>query len=110
MTQGFFRAARRWAIGAAAVLAIAYAGFFGLMYWLMTQPPERFGAAMVTLGTPTFLLLPFESMWFRARAGTVHVGDPAPDFQLPALDRKSSVTLASLRGVKPVALIFGSYT
>jgi len=38
------------------------------------------------------------------------VGDPAPDFTLPSLDKKSEVTLASLRGSKPVVLVFGSYT
>jgi hypothetical protein len=38
------------------------------------------------------------------------VGDQAPDFDLPRLDAKGSVRLFSLRGVKPVALIFGSFT
>ena len=38
------------------------------------------------------------------------VGDLAPDFTLPSLDKKSTVTLASLRGSKPVVLVFGSYT
>jgi len=110
MTRTFFQIARRWLLRVAAVLAVLYAAFFGSMYWLMTRPPERFAAAMATLATPTFILLPFESMWFRARAGAVHVGDPAPDFNLPTLDRTSSVTLSNLRGVKPVVLIFGSYT
>ena len=38
------------------------------------------------------------------------VGDQAPDFDLPRVDAKGSVRLASFRGVKPVALIFGSFT
>lgn len=38
-------------------------------------------------------------------------GDPAPDFTLPLLsDRSRSTQLASFRGKRPVALIFGSYT
>jgi hypothetical protein len=110
MTGTFFPIAIRWLLRVAAVLAVLYTAFFGLMYWLMTQPPERFASAMATLATPTFVLLPFESMWFRARAGGLHVGDPAPDFSLPTLNGTSSVTLSALRGVKPVVLIFGSYT
>jgi hypothetical protein len=42
--------------------------------------------------------------------GHLQVGDLAPDFQLPTLDGKSTVTLSSFRGRKPVVLLFGSYT
>src|SRR5829696_6634480 len=41
---------------------------------------------------------------------TLRKGDQAPDFTLPSPDGKSSFHLAGLRGVKPVVLIFGSYT
>ncbi len=41
---------------------------------------------------------------------TLRVGDPAPDFTLPDPTGKSTVTLSSFRGKKPVVLIFGSYT
>jgi peroxiredoxin len=34
----------------------------------------------------------------------------APDFQLPVLHGQQRVQLATFRGQKPVALIFGSYT
>lgn len=38
-------------------------------------------------------------------------GDLAPDFELPMLGMKDTkVKLSSLRGDRPVALIFGSYT
>ncbi len=37
-------------------------------------------------------------------------GEPAPDFELPRLDGKGNVRLSAFRGVKPVALIFGSFT
>lgn len=38
------------------------------------------------------------------------VGTEAPDFKLPRLGGGGPVQLSSLRGQKPVALIFGSYT
>ena len=48
-------------------------------------------------------------------AGSVQVGEPAPDLSLPWLspsdrDRGERLTLSSHRGKRPVALIFGSYT
>jgi thiol-disulfide isomerase/thioredoxin len=41
---------------------------------------------------------------------TLRAGDTAPDFTLRSPDEKLTVHLAELRGVKPVVLIFGSYT
>jgi len=38
------------------------------------------------------------------------VGIEAPDFELPRLDGGEPVRLSRLRGVQPVALIFGSFT
>jgi hypothetical protein len=38
------------------------------------------------------------------------VGEQAPDFELARLDGTAGVRLSSFRGVKPVALIFGSFT
>ena len=38
------------------------------------------------------------------------VGDEAPDFELPLLDGGTRVRLSQFRGVRPVALIFGSFT
>jgi hypothetical protein len=37
-------------------------------------------------------------------------GDLAPDFTLHDIEGKESMTLSDFRGVKPVALIFGSFT
>jgi peroxiredoxin len=48
-------------------------------------------------------------LWLRAREGTLRVGDRAPAFDLTTFDKRSRVTLASLRG-KPAVLVFGSYT
>jgi hypothetical protein len=62
-------------------------------------------------GELPFMIFPFETMWMRARAGALRVGDPAPDFTLAKLDKSAHVQLSSLTAEgKPVALIFGSYT
>lgn len=37
-------------------------------------------------------------------------GDLAPDFTLFDISGTKSVTLSDFRGMKPVALVFGSYT
>jgi len=38
------------------------------------------------------------------------VGQMAPDFELSDSNEENSVRLSDLRGQKPVALIFGSFT
>jgi hypothetical protein len=91
-------------------LLISYVGFVALAYAFMRQPPERFASAIARMPGPLFLVLPFETLWSSARAGTLHPGDMAPDFHLRTLDRSREVSLASFRGRKPVVLIFGSYT
>jgi hypothetical protein len=40
----------------------------------------------------------------------VAVGDTAPDFELPRVDRPGTLRLGTLAAEQPVALIFGSYT
>jgi hypothetical protein len=91
-------------------LLVLWVIFLGAIYITMRQPPERFAAAIAKLPGPAFLLFPFETLWLRARAGTLNVGDPAPDFHLRTLDKTSEVSLSSFRGSQPVVLIFGSYT
>ena len=91
-------------------LLVLWLCFLGLIYSWMRQPPDRFAAAIAKLPGPAFLLFPFETLWFRARAGTVNIGDRAPDFRLRTLDKTAEVSLSSFRGQKPVVLIFGSYT
>ena len=59
---------------------------------------------------PLMALVPFDTMWNRARAGALRLGDTAPDFTLPTADRKADMHLASFRGRLPVVLVFGSYT
>jgi hypothetical protein len=94
----------------AAVLAVAWLGFLGLVYTKMKLPPERFGAFMAKLPAAFYLVLPFETLWFQARAGSINVGDAAPDFTLSTLDKSGTARLSSFRGSKPVVLVFGSYT
>ena len=93
-----------------AVLIMVYAAISAGLYAAMLQPPDTFGQIMARMPGPAFLILPFEPMWMRARAGTLHTGDAAPDFKLQSSDKKRQAQLSSFRGQKPVVLVFGSYT
>jgi hypothetical protein len=104
---------RRWLKITARVLVVVFvlwAGFVYFMWRIMHRTPEQFGRVMMHLPWEVFLVCPFETMWTRARAGTVHVGDTAPDFTLTKLDKSGSVHLAELNASQPVVLVFGSYT
>ena len=93
------------------VLVVAYVTLFSVVTAAMLQTPERFGTVMRYLPAPlVWGLLPAPRIWLWARKGTLTEGAPAPDFSLSTLDRKSRVTLSSHRGVRPVVLVFGSYT
>jgi|SRR5450432_500615 hypothetical protein len=92
-------------------LIIAYVCFGTFILWAMRQPPETFGRVMAKLPGPVpFLIFPFETAWMQARAGTLRVGDPAPDFSLMKLDKSERVKLSELNKIQPVVLVFGSYT
>jgi hypothetical protein len=94
-----------------AAIAVTYAVFGAFMWRTMRQPPEDFGRVMAKMPGPVvFMLFPFETLWLRARAGTLQVGDPAPDFSLQNLDHSGPVQLSALNKQKPVVLVFGSYT
>jgi peroxiredoxin len=56
------------------------------------------------------IALPFKPLWMSARAGSLQVGDPAPDFGLRVLNGDRTVTLSHEYRRKPVVLVFGSYT
>ena len=94
----------------AGVLVALWLCFIGFVYAQMHLPPEKVAAFMAKVPGTLFFVLPFETLWSGARGGTLHPGDPAPDFELQTLDKKGTVRLSSFRGSKPVVLIFGSYT
>jgi len=92
-------------------LVAVYLAFAALVLWAMRQPPEKFATVMSKMPGPVpFLLFPFETAWTRARAGTLHIGDPAPDFSLMKLDHSARVQLSEINKMQPVVLVFGSYT
>ena len=95
------------------VLLLALCGWAALVFGVnraMHEPPEQFGQFMSKMPVAIFLMAPFETMWTRARSGTLQVGDPAPDFTLQTLDKSAQINLAAVRKDHPVVLVFGSYT
>jgi hypothetical protein len=82
------------------------------LYSVMRRPPQQFGRVMAKISGPIpFLIFPFETLWMRARAGTLQVGSPAPDFLLGKLDKTAQIQLSALTAQqRPVVLVFGSYT
>lgn len=103
---------RRFLLRIFAGLLALYLCFGTYVWWAMHQPPEVFGRAMTSMPGPVpFLLFPFETAWMHARAGTLHMGDAAPDFSLMKLDKSERVRLSAFaEHQRPVVLIFGSYT
>jgi hypothetical protein len=96
----------------AAVLVVVWVLACGALFAVMRQPPETFGRVMARVPGPVaFLVLPFETLWIRARAGSLQVGDAAPDFSLTKLDKSAQVRLSEFSAHRqPVVLVFGSYT
>jgi peroxiredoxin len=104
---------RRWArmiVGGMIAVVLLYGVALGVLFVLMGRSNTVAGKTLSALPGPAFMLLPLEPMWTRARRGALEVGQPAPDFDLPTLDGTARVRLSAQRGVKPVVLIFGSYT
>jgi len=101
---------RKWLVPTGGVLFVAWLGFLGYINWAMRQTPEVFGHVMARMPLPAYFIIPFETMWSRARKGHVNVGDAAPSLTVKKLEDKSPVDLGSLWSEKPVVLVFGSYT
>jgi hypothetical protein len=95
-----------------AVVVIFWLLACGALFGVMRQPSETFARVMARVPGPVaFLVLPFETLWTHARAGSLRVGDAAPDFSLGKLDKSAHVHLSEFTGQKkPVVLVFGSYT
>ena len=104
------RRAPKWLFPVAAVLVAAWLCFLGYINWAMHQPPEVFGHVMARMPLPAYFVIPFETMWSRARKGHVDIGNAAPSFTVKKLEDKTPVELGSLWNEKPVVLVFGSYT
>jgi hypothetical protein len=107
-----YRSALKIAVRTICVIAALWVGACFAIYHVMRQPPEEFGHVMAKMPGPVpFLVLPFETLWLRARAGKLAVGDSAPDFALTTLDKSDHIRLSALTAqARPVVLVFGSYT
>jgi hypothetical protein len=92
------------------VLLCGYTALLFSMNRAMHEPPEQFGRFMSKLPPVIFLVAPFETMWTHARAGSLNVGDTAPEFTLSTLDKSSHLSLTAIRNDRPAVLVFGSYT
>ena len=108
--MGLSVSTKKWMLRGLTLVLILYFAFAGLIVWAMHQPPETFGRVMSHMPDAVFLIFPFETFWTRARAGHLQVGDSAPDFDLPKLDKSARVQLSALASRQPVVLVFGSYT
>lgn len=91
-------------------VVVVYALMAGALFAAMLQSPENFAQTMKHVPWPALMALPFKPLWNVARHGQVSVGDTAPDFALESADHQIHFQLSSLRGQKPVVLVFGSYT
>lgn len=104
---------RRWKKITAAFLAaifVLWLGFVTFIWRAMHKPPEQFARVMSHMPWEIFLVVPFETLWTRARAGTLNVGDAAPDFALLKLDKTATVHFSEVNKTQPVVMVFGSYT
>jgi hypothetical protein len=91
-------------------LFVLWVGFVSFIWRAMHRSPEDFARVMSRMPWEVFLVMPFETLWTRARAGTVQVGDAAPDFSLTKLDKTGAIRLSELNKAQPVVMVFGSYT
>ncbi len=104
------RLIRRWVASIAVLCFAGWIGLAGYVNWAMHQPPEVFGHVMARMPMPAYFVLPFETLWMRARSGQLRVGDTAPDLEVKKLEDHSPTDLATLWTDRPVVLVFGSYT
>jgi hypothetical protein len=103
----------RWRKITAAVLTgmfVLWLAFVSFMWRAMHKPPEDFARVMSHMPWEVFLVVPFETLWTRARAGNLKMGDSAPDFSLVKLDKTATVHFSEINKAQPVVMIFGSYT
>jgi len=104
------RPSLRFLVGIIGTIVLLWVVATGVLYAAMTRPPETFGAVMRHVPPMAMAILPFKRLWMSARAGHLDIGDPAPDFTLPALQGGATITLSQQYRHQPVVLVFGSYT
>jgi hypothetical protein len=103
----------RWKKITAAILTAIFMLWVGLVTFIwraMHKPPEEFARVMSHMPWEIFLVVPFETLWTRARAGSLNLGDSAPDFSLVKLDKTATIHLSQVNKTQPVVMVFGSYT
>ena len=103
----------RWKKITAAILAGIFVLWVGLVTFIwraMHKSPEEFARVMSHMPWEIFLVVPFETLWTRARAGSLNLGDSAPDFSLVKLDKTATIHLSEVNKAQPVVMVFGSYT
>jgi hypothetical protein len=105
-----WRRFRRPAIVIGSALFVLWICFVSYIAWAMRQPPEVFGRVMARMPMPAYFVIPFETLWGRARGGHLEVGDTAPALRVKHLNDTTPVDLGSLWAERPVVLVFGSYT
>jgi hypothetical protein len=93
-----------------ASVAALYVLITGAFFVVMSQSPEKIAKTMMHVPWAAFRVFPLRTVWMNARSGPVRQGEMAPDFSLETTDHRSHFQLSSLRGQKPVVLVFGSYT
>src|SRR5215208_4797420 len=91
-------------------LIATYSILLVAFFFVMCQRPEIFSKVMSKTPDVVFMAFPFKQMWLSARAGTLKLGEQAPDFFLETYDKQATVQLSRFRGERPVVLVFGSYT
>jgi hypothetical protein len=101
---------RTWVVAIAAVCFAGWVSLVAYVNWAMHQPPEVFGHVMARMPMPAYFVLPFETLWTRARKGQLSVSDTAPSLTVKKLEDHAPTELGSLWAEKPVVLVFGSYT
>src|ERR1019366_2873721 len=104
------RLIRNWFGGGAAVFFAGWLCLVGYVNWAMHQPPEVFGHVMAKMPMPAYFVLPFETLWMRARKGHLSAGVAAPNLAVKKLEDHTPTDLASLWADRPVVLVFGGYT
>ena len=103
----------RWKKIAAGILSAIFVLWIGLVAFIwraMHKTPEDFARVMSHMPWEIFLAVPFETMWTRARAGDLNIGDSAPDFSLLKLDKTATIHFSEINKTQPVVMVFGSYT